>query len=99
MEALSRVLPRVLRELGLENEVLGWKAVEAWPSCVGPRIARHTRCAEFRDGTLRVEVEGSAWMHELKFLERDLIRKINRHLDRDAVRAVRFVVPRGGILR
>ena len=32
-------------------------------------------------------------------LERDLVRKVNRHLGTDLVRAVKFVVPRGGILR
>jgi len=46
-----------------------------------------------------VEVEGSAWMHELMFLKRDLIRRIQRHLGSDHVRDVRFLVPRGGSLR
>jgi predicted nucleic acid-binding Zn ribbon protein len=62
-------------------------------------MARHTRAVAFREGTLRVEVEGSAWMHELGFLKRDLIIRINQHLGSDLVRDVRFVVPRGGTLR
>jgi predicted nucleic acid-binding Zn ribbon protein len=53
----------------------------------------------FRDGVLHVEVEGSAWMHELGFLKTDLMRRINRHLGSRLVRNLRFVVPRGGILR
>ena len=99
MEAISGVLSRVLRQLGLEDELLGWRAVEEWPQLVGSRVARHTRAIGFRDGTLRVEVEGSAWMHELSFLRRDLVRKINRHLGSDRVRDVRFVIPREGNLR
>ena len=79
--------------------MLGWRAVEEWAGVVGARIARHTHAVGFREGVLRVEVEGSAWMHELGFLQRKLIQKINRHLGRETVREIRFVVPRGGNLR
>lgn len=99
MEAIGGVLLRVVRQLGLERELQGWKAAEEWPRLVGARIARHTRCAGFHEGTLRVEAESSAWMHELSYLERELVQKINRHFGTDLVREVKFVVPRGGILR
>jgi predicted nucleic acid-binding Zn ribbon protein len=99
MEAIGGVLQRVVRGLGLERELQGWNAAEAWPRIVGARIARHTRCVGFREGTLRVEAESSAWMHELGYLERELVEKINRHLGTTSVREVKFIVPRGGILR
>jgi predicted nucleic acid-binding Zn ribbon protein len=99
VESLSSVLPRVFKQLGLEEGLLGWRAVHEWEQAVGPRIARHTRAVAFREGVLQVEVEGSAWMHELGFLKVDLMRKINRHLGSRLVRNVRFVLPRGGILR
>jgi predicted nucleic acid-binding Zn ribbon protein len=99
MESLAGVLPRVLRQLGLEEGLLGWRAVREWEQVVGSRIARHTRAVAFRDGSLQVEVDGSAWMQELGFLKRDLVRKVNRHLGRRLVQDVRFIVPRGGILR
>jgi predicted nucleic acid-binding Zn ribbon protein len=99
VESLAGVLPRVLKQLGLEEGLLGWRAVREWEQVVGPRVARHTRAVAFRDGVLHVEVEGSAWMHELGFLKTDLMRRINRHLGSRLVRNLRFVVPRGGILR
>jgi len=99
MEAVSGVLSRVLRQLGLESELKGWRAVENWGELVGPRLARHTRAIGFRQGTLRVEVEGSAWMHELGFLKRDLIRRLNRHLEAELVRDLRFYLAPGGNLR
>jgi predicted nucleic acid-binding Zn ribbon protein len=99
VEALGSVLGRVLGKLGLSREMSGWQAVTVWPSLVGPRIARHTRAVGFRDGTLQIEVEGSAWMQELGYLKRDLVRRINQHLGSEHVRDVRFVVPRGGSLR
>jgi predicted nucleic acid-binding Zn ribbon protein len=66
---------------------------------VGPRIARHSRAVAFRDGTLFVEVEGSAWMHELGFLKREIVRTVNQRLGSACVSDVRFTVPRGGSLR
>jgi predicted nucleic acid-binding Zn ribbon protein len=99
VEAVGGVLGRVLDELGLGRQLAGWKVVEAWPALVGPRVARHTRAVAFRDGTLQVEVEGSAWMQELGYLKRDLVAAIHRELGAADVRDIRFVVPRGGILR
>jgi len=99
MEPLAKVLSRVLRQSGLEADVRGWRAVEEWPEAVGPRVANHTRAVGFRDGTLRVEVEGSAWMHEMGFLKRDLIRNLNRRLGDELIRDVRFAIARGGIQR
>ena len=99
MEALQRILVRLMQKLGLEDELEGWRAVEDWARIVGPRVARHTRAIGFEHGVLRVEVEGSAWMHELGYLKQDLIKAVNRDLGASRVRDVRFEVPRKGVLR
>jgi predicted nucleic acid-binding Zn ribbon protein len=99
VEPVAGVLSRVLRQLGLEQELRGWRAVSEWEGLVGARVARRTRAVGFRDGTLQVEVEGSAWMQELGFLKRDLVQKINRHLGAPWIQDIRFIVPRGGTLR
>ena len=96
VEAVGGVLGRVLHKLGLSREMSGWRAVEAWPELVGPRVARHARAVAFREGTLQVEVEGSAWMQELGYLKRDLVRRINQQLGCEEVRDLRFTLPRGG---
>ena len=99
MEALPFVLSRLLKKLGLEDELQGWRAVEDWARVVGPRVARHTRAIGFEQGVLRVEVEGSAWMHELGYLSQELIKALTRDLGDHRVREIRFVVPRKGVLR
>jgi predicted nucleic acid-binding Zn ribbon protein len=99
LESVSRVLPRVLQQLGLDEGLLGWQAVRDWANVVGPGVARHTRAVAFNEGVLQVEVEASPWMYELGLLKPALLRKVNAHLGRRLVRDVRFRVPRGGILR
>ena len=99
MESIARVLPTLLRELGLEAGFLGWRAVTEWPAAVGPRVARRARAVSFKDGTLRIEVEGSSWRYELGFLKRDLLRQLNQHLGAQLVRDLEFIKARGGIQR
>lgn len=91
MKSLAAILPGLLQQLGLAETAQGWRAVTEWPAVAGARIARVTRAVSFRDGTLNVEVEGSAWMHELGFLKPELVRNLNRHLGASVVRDVRFV--------
>jgi len=90
MKPLAAVLAELLRQLGLDETAEGWRAVADWPAIAGARIAGRTRAVSFRDGALTVEVEGSAWMHELGFLKPELVRSLNRHLGADVVRDVRF---------
>lgn len=90
MKPLAAILPALLQSLGLAATAEGWRAVSDWPAVAGARISGHTRAVSFREGTLSVEVEGSAWMHELGFLKRELVRNLNRHLGADVVRDVRF---------
>ena len=99
VESLKKALQRALSERGLEGELRGWDAVKEWARVVGIRIASHSRAVSYNQGTLEVEVDGSAWMQELNILKRQLIRTLNRELGPDTVRDVRYVVPRGGILR
>jgi predicted nucleic acid-binding Zn ribbon protein len=96
---LAAILPALFEQLGLAKTAEGWRAVSDWPAVAGPRLARHTRAVSFRDGTLAVEVEGSAWMHELGFLKRELVRNLNRHLGAEIVQDVRLVPTRGRSLR
>ncbi len=78
----------------------GWRAVREWGEWVGPRVARRSQAVSFHQGTLVVEVEGSAWLHELGFLKRELLDQIGRNLGSRAVRDLRFVTKtRGGIRR
>jgi predicted nucleic acid-binding Zn ribbon protein len=99
MKSIAAILPGVLRDLRLEDAAAGWRAVAEWPALAGERIAKRTRAVAFRDGVMTIEVEGSAWMHELGFLRRELVRRANQRVGANVVREVRFVSARGGIQR
>ncbi len=99
MKSIAAILPGVLKELRLDGAAAGWRAVAEWPALAGERIAKRTRAVGYRDGVLTIEVEGSAWMHELGYLRRELVRRANQRVGANVVRDVRFVPARGGIQR
>ena len=99
MKPLAAILPGVLKDLRLDEGAAGWRAVAEWPALAGERIAKRTRAVGYRGGVMMIEVEGSAWMHELGFLKRELVRRANRLVGANVVRDVRFVPVRGGSLR
>lgn len=94
MQPAGSVLGQVLEGLGLTATLRGWRAVEEWPRVVGPRIAARTRAVSFHDGTLQVEVEGSAWLHEMGYLKRGLLARIHAVLGSGEVRDLRFTLGR-----
>ena len=98
MDSTQAIVPRLLRDLGLERGMVGCRAIETWAEIVGPRIARRTRAVGFHEGVLQVEVEGSAWAYELEFLKRRFLKELQKRLGAH-VREVRFMTTRGGIRR
>ena len=99
VQSISGVLPALLREMGLEAGIMGWRAVREWPDAVGPQVARRARAVSFQKGTLVVEVDGSAWLQELSILKRDLVRRVNQRLGTSFVQDISLIHARGGIQR
>ena len=91
MRPVAGLLPELYQALGIAQTAEGWRAVAEWPAVAGARIAGRTRAVAFKGGTLIVEVEGSAWRHELGFLKPELVRNLNRHLGAEVVSDLRLV--------
>ncbi len=62
---------------------------DVWDTVVPPDIAGNAKPSAFKDGTLMVTVSSSAWLHHLKFLEKDMIAQINARLDSARVSRIR----------
>jgi predicted nucleic acid-binding Zn ribbon protein len=73
---IGDVLPSVLRDLGLQKKFSERQVVERWASVVGPELAQRARALRYDNGTLLVRVDHGAWMQELHFVEKDLVRKL-----------------------
>jgi predicted nucleic acid-binding Zn ribbon protein len=65
---------------------------DLWEKAVGIDIAANTRPAAFKGDLLLVHVSNSSWLHQLHFLEKELLEKINRTLEVEVVRKVKFKI-------
>jgi len=65
---------------------------DVWDGAVGKPIAMNAKPDSFKDGILIVNVSSSTWIHQLTFLEREMILNINKHLDQPLVKKIRFKI-------
>jgi predicted nucleic acid-binding Zn ribbon protein len=66
-----------------------WKV---WDETVGAEIANHARPSSIRKGVLVVKVSDSVWLQELEFKAHEIIERVNRVLEREAIMKIRFRV-------
>ncbi|MEH0019058.1 MAG: DUF721 domain-containing protein [Desulfobacter sp.] len=65
---------------------------DIWDTAVGSPIAMNAKPDAFKDGVLSVNVSSSAWIHQLKFLEKEMIANLNKHLDTHLITRIRFKI-------
>ena len=65
---------------------------DIWDQAVGKPIAMNAKPDAFKDGVLMVNVSSSSWIHQLKFLEKEMILNINKQLDLVLVKQLRFKI-------
>jgi len=89
-EKAGDILGGVLQKQGIDETVRRHTALLGWEKVVGKRIAKRAYPLELRGKTLFVEVEGSAWIHELSFLKNDIVRGLNERAGADAIEQIVF---------
>ena len=92
MDRLKQILKQVLKDTPNYRENLHKMQVfEAWPRAVGDKIARQVWPVRFvEDGVLLVAASSSAWLHSLRYLEADILDKLEKELKNRRVRALRY---------
>ena len=63
-----------------------------WDTAMGDAIAKNTRPEAFKGKLLLVNVNSSAWMHQLQFLKKDMIDKINTAFGKELVQDIKFKI-------
>lgn len=92
MEQLKKILGQILKSVPQYKEKTDQFAVyEAWPKVVGERAARHCWPVVLLDGgILLVAAESSVWLQSLKYLEPQILEKLEKELKSKRVKQLRF---------
>ena len=95
---VGEALERVVTALGGPSVHGLTTLFDRWDQIVGERVAAHARPQGLDDGTLVVVVDEPGWATQLRFLERDLLTRLEEALGPGVVRhlVVRAQAPGGG---
>ena len=91
-QPVSDALGSYLKRAGLDEKVEQAKVVPEWAERVGVGIANVTRPIRVSDGVLLVAVRSSAWLMELRMIERQILRRLNADAGRGRIDGIRFVM-------
>jgi predicted nucleic acid-binding Zn ribbon protein len=78
-ERIDKIIPRVLRNLNMDERMKNWQVVEKWAEIVGDRIAEHTRATGVDAENLFVEVDNPMWQSQLFLMKESIVKKIKKY--------------------
>lgn len=88
--SIGALLPRVTRPAFRKRAPAAAQVIADWDAIVGPALAAVTVPRRLAAGTLVISCSGPIAL-ELQHLSAELIQRINTHLGRPSVRALRFM--------
>ena len=89
-EHIGSILEQLLRNPEWKDKLQACLPLLRWQEIVGDKIARQSQPESLNNGVLQVRVANSAWLHHLRFLERDLRHKLNKELPSLEINELRF---------
>jgi predicted nucleic acid-binding Zn ribbon protein len=93
---VDQALQEYLQSAGLEQRLEEALVVPEWPERVGPAIAAVTEpLRTSAGGVLVVAVRSSAWLSELKLMERSILQRLNEGRPGGPIKRIRFVMADG----
>jgi predicted nucleic acid-binding Zn ribbon protein len=89
---VRETLQKYLDKAGLSERIEAASVVPEWGGLVGEGIAAVTTPLRVTNSVLVVGVRSSAWLSELKLMEREIVRRLNADKTRGRISGIRFVM-------
>ena len=90
-KTIKELLPEVLGKIQKNRVEPGENLIGAWPSIIGPNLAKMTEAVSFVDGVLTVKVKSSTLYSLLSLHEKPhLLRKLQENFPKTQVRNIMF---------
>lgn len=93
-ERCGDLMPQIMQFLHCEKEYQKQCVFHFWEKIVGRDIAAHVRPARMDFRTLYLSADAPAWANQLRYMEGEIIERINAFACADLVREIRFGTPR-----
>jgi predicted nucleic acid-binding Zn ribbon protein len=89
---IGRLIDDVLKNYRRESDSELIQVWQIWEGAVGEIIAQNAKPAAFKGRILLVHATSSAWIHQLQFLKKDMIDKLNGALGKPLIDDLKFKV-------
>lgn len=89
---IGSVIGKMLGSYRQESDEDLVKVWSIWDQAVGEAVAKNARPGAFKGKLLLVNVNSSTWAHQLQFLKKDLIKKVNNALGKNLVEEIIFKI-------
>lgn len=87
------LVPKLLKEMGLERRRAEAEIVKVWNHLIDPTITAHAQPAGIRRGTLFVSVDSSVWLDEIvRYRRREILERLQNSFGRDLIARISFRV-------
>lgn len=90
MKRLGQMMPDAIGRTELLRAARAQRALQHWPSVVGPVLANKSRPDRFEKGTVWVAVSGTAWAQELRMARDRIVERLNELAGERLFEDVRF---------
>ena len=88
---IGDVLDGLIRKLDQGKRKKGSAVKKAWVTAINEETLKHTRPVSFKNGTIIVIVENSAWLYKLTLEKHLIIKKFNEeYTGRKKAKEIRF---------
>lgn len=92
--SLGAQISREVVNRGWEHDLANGWVMGNWENLVGERIAAHTQPQRIKDKVVYVSCDNSTWATELRYLQRQILRKISDRLGPDVIVELRIHGPK-----
>lgn len=89
---ISGIIDKLLKAHRYESNEDLMQVWNLWDSVVGEDIAKNARPAAFKERLLLVHTTSSSWIHQLQFLKKDIITKVNVAFGRELIKEIKFKI-------
>lgn len=91
-EHIGSILTDVLKTYRKDADGELVQVWQVWDEVVGEVIAQNARPAAFKGKILIVHVSSSTWVHQLQFLKKDMIAKLNNAFGKTLIDDLKFKI-------
>lgn len=91
--AAGAVMPRVLKDLRIDNRRAEAEVVKVWNDLIDPNIVAHAQPTGIHKGTLFVTVDSSVWLAEIvRYRRKEILDRLQHSFGRDLIARISFRV-------